>query len=90
MAFDTLKNLGIDSPYKERYDNYIGGKWVKPIDGKYFENITPLTGKPFCEAARSTEADINLALDAAYAAKDAPGVKQAQRKEQIFSIKLQM
>ena len=43
MAFDTLKNLGIDSPYKERYDNYIGGKWVKPVDGKYFENITPLT-----------------------------------------------
>ena len=44
MAFDTLKNLGIDSPYKERYDNFIGGKWVKPVDGKYFENITPLTG----------------------------------------------
>ena len=42
MAFDTLKNLGIDSPYKERYDNYIGGKWVKPVDGKYFENVTPL------------------------------------------------
>ena len=59
MAFDTLKNLGIDSPFKEKYDNFIGGKWVKPVEGKYFENITPLTGKPFCEVARSTEADIN-------------------------------
>jgi aldehyde dehydrogenase len=70
MAFDTLKNMGIKSPYKEKYDNFIGGKWVKPVDGKYFENITPLSGKPFCEVARSNEKDINLALDAAHAAKE--------------------
>jgi aldehyde dehydrogenase len=73
MAFSTLKDLGVkNNPYsKEKYDNYINGKWVKPIDGQYFENITPLSGKPFCEVARSNEKDINLALDAAHAAKDA-------------------
>ncbi len=63
MAFDTLKNLGVKSPYgKEKYDNYINNQWVKPVDGKYFENITPISGKPFCEVARSNEKDINLAL----------------------------
>ena len=63
MAFDTLENLGVKSPYtKEKYDNYINNKWVKPTDGKYFENITPISGKPFCEVARSNEKDINLAL----------------------------
>ena len=85
MAFDTLKNLGIDSPYKERYDNYIGGKWVKPVDGKYFENITPLTGKPFCEVARSSEADVNLALDAAHAAKDAWGKTSPTERANILN-----
>ena len=40
MAFSTLTDLGIKSPFKEKYDNFIGGKWVKPVDGKYFENIT--------------------------------------------------
>ena len=73
MAFTTLKDLGIKSPYKDKYDNFIGGKWVKPVDGKYFENITPISGKPFCEVARSNEKDIELALDAAHAAKDSWG-----------------
>ena len=73
IAFNELKDLGIKSPYKEKYDNFIGGKWVKPVDGKYFENITPISGKPFCEVARSNEKDIELALDAGHAAKDAWG-----------------
>jgi aldehyde dehydrogenase len=74
MAFTTLKDLGISkNPYKDKYDNYINGKWVKPVDGQYFENITPLSGKPFCEVARSNDKDINLALDAAHEAKDAWG-----------------
>jgi len=73
MAYTTLEDLGIKSPFKEKYDNFIGGKWVKPVDGKYFENITPISGKPFCEVARSNEKDIELALDAAHAAKEAWG-----------------
>ncbi|OQW93234.1 MAG: aldehyde dehydrogenase [Beggiatoa sp. IS2] len=55
--------------FKTRYDNYIGGAWVKPLDNEYFENLSPVTGKPFCEVARSKAQDIELALDAAHAAK---------------------
>jgi aldehyde dehydrogenase len=59
--------------YKSRYDNYIGGEWVSPVKGEYFENISPVNGKPFCEVARSSAEDIELALDAAHAAAPAWG-----------------
>jgi aldehyde dehydrogenase len=52
--------------YAARYDNFIGGKWVPPVDGRYFDNPSPVDGKVFCEVARSTAADIDLALDAAH------------------------
>lgn len=55
--------------YKARYDNFIGGQWVAPVSGQYFDVITPISGKVYTQAARSTEADIELALDAAHAAK---------------------
>jgi len=84
MAFSTLKDLGIKSPYKEKYDNYIGGKWVKPVDGKYFENVTPISGKPFCEVARSNEKDIELALDAAHAARAAWGKTSTTERANIL------
>ena len=57
--------------FQSRYDNFIGGQWVAPADGQYFEALSPVNGLPFCEVARSTAADIELALDAAHAA--APG-----------------
>jgi aldehyde dehydrogenase len=57
--------------FKDRYENFIGGEWVAPVGGQYFENITPVTGQVFCEVARSQAADIELALDAAH--KAAPG-----------------
>jgi aldehyde dehydrogenase len=84
MAFTTLKDLGLKHPYKEKYDNFIGGKWVKPVDGKYFENITPISGKPFCEVARSNEKDIELALDAGHAAKDAWGKTSTTERANIL------
>ena len=59
--------------FNERYGNYINGEWVAPVKGNYFTNITPVTGEGFCEIPRSTEEDINLALDAAHAAKEAWG-----------------
>ena len=58
---------------KARYDNFIGGKWVAPVKGQYMPNLSPVTGKQFCEVAKSTAADVELALDAAHAAKDAWG-----------------
>lgn len=59
--------------FKSRYENYIGGQWVAPAKGMYFENITPVTGKSFCEVARSTAEDVEIALDAAHAAAPAWG-----------------
>jgi aldehyde dehydrogenase len=59
--------------YKSRYENWIGGEWVPPVKGQYFENPSPVTGKTFCEVARGTAEDIELALDAAHAAAPAWG-----------------
>ena len=56
---------------KSRYGNFIGGAWVEPLDGKYFENTSPTTGKVICEIARSNAKDVEAALDAAH--KAAPG-----------------
>ena len=59
--------------FRRRYGNYIGGRWVEPASGQYFENITPITGNPFCEIPRSNAKDIEMALDAAHAAREAWG-----------------
>jgi aldehyde dehydrogenase len=71
MSTTTLekpKNLVERPVFKAQYDNFIGGRWVKPVKGEYFENISPIDGKTFTSAARSTAEDIELALDAAHAA----------------------
>jgi len=65
--------VGAKVEFKARYENWIGGKWVPPTKGKYFENVTPITGKQFTEAASGTEEDIELALDAAHKAAPAWG-----------------
>ncbi len=71
--------------FESRYDNYIGGEWVAPAEGRYFENPTPITGQPFCEVARSTEADIEKALDAAHAAAPAWGKTSAAERAVILN-----
>jgi len=55
--------------FRSRYGNYIGGRWVEPASGQYFENVTPITGRSFCEIPRSNSQDIEMALDAAHAAR---------------------
>ncbi len=65
--------FGTAVAFKKRYGNYIGGEWVAPAGGQYFENISPVTGRPFCEIPRSTAPDIEHALDAAHKAKGAWG-----------------
>jgi aldehyde dehydrogenase len=59
--------------FESRYENFIGGQWVKPAGGQYFENVSPVNGQVFCEVARSTNADVEKALDAAHAAAPAWG-----------------
>mgnify|MGYP005726011615 FL=1 len=70
--------------YKEKYGNYINGKFVDPVDGKFFDNITPINGKVLCQIARSNEKDINSALDAAHAAKDAWGTTSVTERSNIM------
>jgi len=65
--------LSETASFRPRYGNYIGGRWVEPVSGQYFENVTPVTGKVFCEIPRSNAQDIDRALDAAHAARAAWG-----------------
>src|SRR3954471_4653305 len=55
-------------PLRARYDNWIAGEYVRPVLGQYFTNMTPITGEPLCEVARSSHEDVDRALDAAHAA----------------------
>ncbi|MEI6020003.1 MAG: aldehyde dehydrogenase family protein [Bacteroidota bacterium] len=63
-----MENLAKRPTFKAKYDNYIGGKFTPPVKGEYFDNISPIDGKVFTQAARSGKEDIELALDAAHAA----------------------
>ncbi len=69
---------------KSRYGNYINGDWIAPVKGEYFSNVTPVTGATFCEIPRSSDADIELALDAAHAAKDAWAKKSVTERSNIL------
>ena len=64
---------GAIANYKSRYDHWINGAYVAPSSGQYFENVSPVNGKVFCEVARGNAADVELALDAAHAAAKAWG-----------------
>ncbi|WP_330254275.1 aldehyde dehydrogenase [Nocardia sp. NBC_00565] len=71
--------------FQARYDNWIGGEWVAPVKGQYFENPTPVTGQTFCEVARGTAEDIELALDAAHAAAPAWGKTSVAERAVILN-----
>ncbi|MGO2633002.1 MAG: aldehyde dehydrogenase [Galactobacter sp.] len=71
--------------FKSRYDNFIGGTWVPPVKGEYFENPTPVTGKVFTEVARSTAEDVEKALDAAWAAAPAWGKTSPAERAQVLN-----
>jgi aldehyde dehydrogenase len=85
MNLADISKLGVANPFKARYDNFIGGKFVAPVKGEYFPNITPVTGQVFCEIARSTAEDVELALDAAHAAKDAWGKTSPAERANILN-----
>ncbi|HBD04714.1 MAG TPA: aldehyde dehydrogenase, partial [Psychrobacter sp.] len=70
-AYPNTENSPVQ--FREKYDNFINGEWTPPVDGEYFDNTSPIDGKTICQVARSKEADIEKALDAAHAAKDAWG-----------------
>ncbi|RUM49623.1 MAG: aldehyde dehydrogenase [Marinomonas sp.] len=70
--------------FKKRYENFIGGEWIAPVKGQYFDNISPVNGEVFCEVPRSTSEDIDLALDAAHKAKDAWGKTSVTERSNIL------
>ncbi len=73
MSIQPSNHGRVKISLKSRYENYIGGKWVPPVKGRYFTNTTPVTGGALCDVPRSGAEDIELALDAAHAAKVAWG-----------------
>lgn len=68
MRYANPNTEGAKVNFKAQYDNFIGGKWVAPVKGEYFDDISPVDGKAFAKVADSTAEDIELALDAAHAA----------------------
>ncbi|GAB3178461.1 aldehyde dehydrogenase family protein [Nesterenkonia halophila] len=70
---------------QSRYDNWIGGEWSPPVEGRYFENPTPVTGQVYTEVAQSTAADVDRALDAAHAAAPAWGAASAAERALVLS-----
>jgi len=84
----TTEKKGIQKPeFKETYDNFIGGKWTAPIKGEYFESISPVDGNSFTKVARSTEDDVNNAIDAAWeAAKEWNKSAAAYRSNLLLKI----
>jgi len=75
----------LKAPFAKRYENFIGGGWRAPNVGRYFDNVSPITGQPVCEVARSDESDIRAALDAAHAAKDVWGRTSSTERALILN-----
>jgi len=73
------------APFKSRYGNFINGQWVEPVNGRYFDNISPIHGQKICEVPRSDKDDVERALDAAHAAKDAWARTSAAERANILN-----
>lgn len=84
MNVQSKTEVEYKNPFKAKYDNFIGGKFVAPVGGTYFDNVTPITGEVVCQIARSGAADVELALDAAHAAKAAWGATSAAERSNII------
>jgi len=84
MIYANPNTPDAKAQFKPAYDNFINGKFVAPVKGQYFDVITPITGKPFTKAARSSAEDIELALDAAHAAADKWGATSAAERANVL------
>ena len=84
MRYTPPGAAGSSVAVEARYDNFIGGKWIPPVEGRYFEDFAPITGKAFTEIARSDAKDIELALDAAHAAADSWGRTSATERSAVL------
>lgn len=86
-AITTTATVVEKPKFKDQYDNFIGGKWVAPVNGEYFESISPVDGNAFTKVARSTAEDVELALDAAWeAAKTWNNSSATERSNMLLKI----
>ena len=85
MIYAPPNQPGSKISLKARYENYLGGEWVPPVQGMYFENPSPVTGQTVCEVPRSTGEDIEKALDAAHAAAPEWGKTPAAQRAEILN-----
>ncbi|MFT6599900.1 MAG: aldehyde dehydrogenase [Alloalcanivorax sp.] len=84
MIYHNPGSEGAVVAFNERYDNYIGGQWVAPVKGQYFDNVSPVNGRVFCQIPRSSAEDIELALDAAHRAAPAWGKTSAAERGNLL------
>jgi aldehyde dehydrogenase len=85
MLYKNPNTEGSLVQFKDKYENFIGGEYVPPASGEYFENVSPVTGKVFTKIARSNKEDVEKALDAAHAAKDAWGKTSVAERSNILN-----
>ena len=83
MRYVDPNQPGSKVQFKAQYDNFIGGQWVAPVKGQYFENSSPVDGKVFTKVSRSSAEDIELALDAAHKAKATWGQSSPTERSNI-------
>ena len=85
MIYAKPNTEGSKVKYRDRYENYIGGEWVPPVGGKYFESISPVDGRPFASFARSDERDIETALNAAHGARERWGRTSPAERSRLLN-----
>ncbi len=84
MVSKILKDVAQHIAIRPQYDNFIGGKWVAPVHGRYFDNISPVDGQVVCTVARSSAEDVELALDAAHAARESWGRASPTERSRVL------
>ena len=77
-------HLKVKFPFKEKYGNFIGGKFVEPKSGKYFDNVSPINNEVICSIARSDASDVEAALDSAHAAFPTWGITSITERSNIL------
>jgi aldehyde dehydrogenase len=85
MVVSAPLHTASSSSFHARYDNFIGGQWVPPVSRQYVENLSPIHGKPICQVPRSNAEDVELALDAAHAAKERWGKTSVAERARILN-----
>jgi aldehyde dehydrogenase len=85
MIVGASQFLAAQPPVKARYENFIGGRWVSPKAGRYFDNLSPVNGQVLCQVARSDADDVAAALDAAHAARTAWGRTSVTERSLILN-----